>query len=113
MPTGDDARPAMLMAKPSWLVSEVSRLAHPLLAGRLAAAGVNGIGGNPDAPVEAVLKHYVANEQEFDRTLSSSNMDARVLRELYTLPFEIATKRSDAGGMMVHGFSGLLRIFTD
>jgi beta-glucosidase len=71
-----------------------------LLAGRLTAAGVDGIGDNPDAPVEAVLKHYVANEQELDRTLSSSNMDARALRELYTLPFEIAIKRSDAGGIM-------------
>ena len=42
MPTGEDARPAMLMAKPSWLISEVSRLAHPLLAGQLATAGSRG-----------------------------------------------------------------------
>ena len=32
----------MLMAKPSWLISEVSRLAHPLLAGQLAIAGSRG-----------------------------------------------------------------------
>jgi len=42
MPTGDDARPAMLMAKPSWLISEVSRLAHPQLTGKLATAGSRG-----------------------------------------------------------------------
>ena len=42
MPTGEDARPAMLMAKPSWLISEVSRLAHPLLAGKPATAGSRG-----------------------------------------------------------------------
>jgi MarR family transcriptional regulator, lower aerobic nicotinate degradation pathway regulator len=42
MPTGEDARPAMLMAKPSWLISEVSRVAHPLLADRLATAGSRG-----------------------------------------------------------------------
>jgi DNA-binding MarR family transcriptional regulator len=42
MPAGEDARPAMLMAKPSWLISEVSRLAHPLLNGRLATAGSRG-----------------------------------------------------------------------
>jgi DNA-binding MarR family transcriptional regulator len=42
MPTGEDARPAMLMAKPSWLISEVSRLAHPLLTDRLATAGSRG-----------------------------------------------------------------------
>jgi MarR family transcriptional regulator, lower aerobic nicotinate degradation pathway regulator len=39
---GDDARPARLMAKPSWLISEVSRLAHPLLTGKLATAGSRG-----------------------------------------------------------------------
>ena len=32
----------MLMAKPSWLISEVSRLAPPLLAGQLATAGSRG-----------------------------------------------------------------------
>ena len=32
----------MLMAKPSWLISEVSRLAHPMLAGQLATAGSRG-----------------------------------------------------------------------
>jgi MarR family transcriptional regulator, lower aerobic nicotinate degradation pathway regulator len=42
MPTGEDARPAMLMAKPSWLISEVSRLAHPLLADAFATAGSRG-----------------------------------------------------------------------
>jgi DNA-binding MarR family transcriptional regulator len=42
MPTGDDARPATLMAKPSWLISEVSRLAHPLITDKLATAGSRG-----------------------------------------------------------------------
>ena len=71
-----------------------------LLAGVLAGAGINGIRGNPDAPVEAVVKHYVANEQELDRTLSSSNMDSRALRQLYTLPFEIAIRKGNPGGIM-------------
>jgi DNA-binding MarR family transcriptional regulator len=42
MPAGDDARPATLMAKPSWLISEVSRLAHPLITDKLATAGSRG-----------------------------------------------------------------------
>jgi len=42
MPAGDDARPATLMAKPTWLISEVSRLAHPLITGKLATAGSRG-----------------------------------------------------------------------
>ena len=42
MPAGDDARPATLMAKPSWLISEISRLAHPLITDKLATAGSRG-----------------------------------------------------------------------
>jgi DNA-binding MarR family transcriptional regulator len=34
--------PAALTAKPSWLISEVSRLAHPLITDRLATAGSRG-----------------------------------------------------------------------
>jgi MarR family transcriptional regulator, lower aerobic nicotinate degradation pathway regulator len=42
MLSGEDARPARLMAKPSWLISEVSRLAHPPLTGAFATAGSRG-----------------------------------------------------------------------
>ena len=48
--------------------------------------------GNPDKPVVANLKHYVANEQETDREESSSNMDERTLRQVYDLPYEIAVE---------------------
>ena len=71
-----------------------------LLAGTLAAAAIKGHADNPATPVESVLKHYVANEQELDRTSSSSNVDQRTLREIYTLPFEIAVKRGRPGGIM-------------
>ncbi|MBO3752451.1 glycoside hydrolase family 3 C-terminal domain-containing protein [Streptosporangiaceae bacterium NEAU-GS5] len=72
-----------------------------LLGGSIAAAHVNGLQtGNPGAPVMAVLKHYVANEQELDRQLSSSNMDERTFREVYDLPFEVALGQSDPGGIM-------------
>jgi DNA-binding MarR family transcriptional regulator len=38
----NDARPARLMEKPSWLISEVSLLAHRLLTDKLATAGSRG-----------------------------------------------------------------------
>ena len=38
----DDARPAMLTQKPSWLISEISRVAHPLITDKLATAGSRG-----------------------------------------------------------------------
>ena len=42
MTSADDAKPAVLTQKPSWLVSEVSRVAHRLLTGKLATAGSRG-----------------------------------------------------------------------
>ncbi|WP_205649358.1 glycoside hydrolase family 3 C-terminal domain-containing protein [Agromyces sp. LHK192] len=73
----------------------------PLLSGLMAAANVRGLEqGNPDKPVVANLKHYVANEQETDREESSSNMDERTLRQVYDLPYEIAVKESDPGSLM-------------
>jgi beta-glucosidase len=72
----------------------------PLLSGLMAAAAVKGFGDNPGEPVESVLKHFIANEQELDRTSSSSNVDARALREIYALPFEIAIKEGHPGGVM-------------
>jgi beta-glucosidase len=72
-----------------------------LLSGTLAAADIQGIQtGNPTEPVMAVVKHYVANEQEFDRHTSSSNIDGRTLREVYNLPFEIAVANGNPGGVM-------------
>ena len=72
-----------------------------LLSGTLAANDINGLQkGNPAEPVMAVLKHYIANEQELDRQTSSSNIDGRTLRETYNLPFEVALSKSDPGGVM-------------
>ena len=42
MTAADDAKPAVLTQKPSWLVSEVSRVAHRLLTGKLATVGSRG-----------------------------------------------------------------------
>ena len=73
----------------------------PLLSGLMAAANVRGLEhGNPDKPVVANLKHYVANEQELDRQTSSSNVDERTFRQVYDLPYEIAVKESDPGSVM-------------
>ncbi|WP_163617812.1 glycoside hydrolase family 3 C-terminal domain-containing protein [Microbacterium sp. B35-30] len=73
----------------------------PVLSGLMAAANVRGLeDGNPDKPVIANLKHYVANEQEIARQSSSSNMDERTFKQIYDLPFEIAVRKSDPGSLM-------------
>ncbi|MGW0810734.1 beta-glucosidase [Nonomuraea sp. NPDC002799] len=72
----------------------------PVLSGLLAGAYSKGVGANDAEPVQAQLKHYVANEQETDRNNSSSNVDGRTLRQIYTLPFEISIDRGDVGSVM-------------
>lgn len=69
-------------------------------SGLMAGAFSVGVGANDSEPVQAQLKHFVANEQEIDRNNSSSNVDGRTLREIYTLPFEIAIDRGDVGSVM-------------
>lgn len=69
----------------------------PLLSGKLAAGYVRGVQGNG---VFATVKHFVANEAEFERMTISSDVDERALRELYLLPFELAVKEGGALGIM-------------
>ncbi|NJD01992.1 MAG: glycosyl hydrolase [Ruminiclostridium sp.] len=63
----------------------------PLLAGELSAAFIEGVQGEG---VGASLKHFAANNQEFDRLQISSEVDIRALREIYFKPFEIAVRKS-------------------
>ncbi len=48
------------------------------------------IKGLQDRHVGACLKHYCANNQEYQRHWQSSEVDERVLREIYTYNFKIA-----------------------
>jgi beta-glucosidase len=63
----------------------------PHLASAFAASVVRGIEGS-DADVLATVKHYVANNQEADRTTVSAEVDERTLRELYLRPFRGAVE---------------------
>lgn len=50
--------------------------------------------------VVATVKHYAANDQEFDRYTVSSELDERTLREIYLPPFEAAIKEAGAWAVM-------------
>lgn len=58
-----------------------------VLAGRLAKAYIEGV---QSKGVGTSLKHFAANNREYDRFFQSSEMDERTLRETYCRPFEIA-----------------------
>jgi len=69
----------------------------PLLSGRLAAAYVRGV---QSQGVATTAKHFVANDAEFERNTIDSVVDARSLRELYLVPFELIVKEGGGLGIM-------------
>lgn len=50
--------------------------------------------------VIAMAKHYVVNDQEYERFRNSVEVDEYVLRELYLLPFEMCCKDADIASIM-------------
>ncbi len=69
----------------------------PFLAGKTAAALVRGV---QREGVLATVKHFAANNQEWDRNHVSSEVDARTLREIYLPAFEQAVVEGHAGVVM-------------
>jgi beta-glucosidase len=62
----------------------------PFLAGEMAANFIQGV---QSQGVGTSLKHYAANNQEFQRFTMSSEVDERTLREIYLPAFEKAVKQ--------------------
>ena len=69
----------------------------PFLSGMMASAYIKGI---QDKGKGACIKHFVANDQEYERFSISSEVDERTLREIYLEPFRIAIRNSDPWAVM-------------
>jgi beta-glucosidase len=69
----------------------------PFLTARLAVAYIEGVQGQG---VGATVKHFVANDSEFERMTISSEVPERALRELYLLPFEAAVREAGTWALM-------------
>lgn len=69
----------------------------PFLSGMLASAYIKGI---QSKGVGACIKHFVANDQEYERHSISSEVDERTLREIYLEPFRLAIRNSNPWSVM-------------
>ncbi len=75
---------------PRWGRTGESYGEDPFLAAEMARGFVRGLMGSDPKYLKAVptAKHYFANNSEFDRHVSSSNMDSRDMREFYLYPYK-------------------------
>lgn len=69
----------------------------PYLNAETACAYVSGL---QDQGVVATLKHFAANNQEWDRNNVSSDIDERTLHEIYFPAFKAAIQKAGAGSVM-------------
>jgi beta-glucosidase len=69
----------------------------PFLAARIAVPYIEGV---QIQGVISVVKHFAANNQEYNRYEVSSDVDERALRELYLPAFEAAVKEAHVGSVM-------------
>lgn len=69
----------------------------PYLAGQIGVAYVNGV---QSQNIGVSLKHFAANNQEFERHRSNSVVDERTLREIYFPAFEMIVKEANPWTVM-------------
>jgi beta-glucosidase len=69
----------------------------PYLAGQIAVGYIQGV---QSQGVVATVKHYAANNSEYDRHRINTVIDERTLREIYLPAFEAAVKQGQVGAVM-------------
>ena len=69
----------------------------PFLSSRMGVSYIEGVQGQG---VVATVKHFAANNQEWDRHNISSDMDERVLQEIYLPAFKAAVLEAKVGAVM-------------
>lgn len=93
---------ADLARDPRWGRSEESYGEDPFLTGTMATAYVRGLqGSDPKYWLSiSLVKHFLANSNEDNRSASSSNFDDRLLHEYYAAPFRMTVEDGKANAIM-------------
>lgn len=69
----------------------------PFLASQMAVSFIRGV---QNQNIMATVKHFVANNQDYDRHRVSSDIDERSLNEIYFPPFKAAVMEAHVGAIM-------------
>lgn len=69
----------------------------PYLAGRTAVGYIKGV---QDQGVMATVKHFIANNSDYDRNNISNDMDERTMHEIYLPAFKAAVQEAEVGAVM-------------
>ncbi len=91
-----------LSRDPRWGRTEESMGEDPYLVGTMSVAFIHGIQG-PDPrhwQAAALMKHFLANENENGRSYTSSNFDERLFREYYSVPFRMGFEQGGSRAVM-------------
>lgn len=100
-----------LSRDPRWGRNDEAFSEDPFLTTAIAAQFVNGMEGKDPLgrpllagrgylKTSTTLKHYAANDSEYNRRTGSSDMDDRTLREYYTAQFRGIVEASDPASIM-------------
>jgi beta-glucosidase len=93
---------ADLARDPRWGRTEEVYGEDPFLNGTMAVAFIRGLQGDDPKywQAAALLKHFLANENENNRNSSSSNFDERLFWEYYSVPFRMGFVDGGAKAVM-------------
>lgn len=69
----------------------------PYLASRTAVGYIKGV---QDQGVMATVKHFIANNSDYDRDHISNDMDERTMHEIYLPAFRAAVQEAEVGALM-------------
>jgi beta-glucosidase len=91
-----------LARDPRWGRTEEVYGEDPFLNGTMAVAFIKGLQGDDPKywQASALLKHFLANENENQRNTSSSNFDERLFWEYYSVPFRMGFVDGGAKAVM-------------